>query len=70
MSKFVTIRGTSIDADIIDLATEDDGLSTDIVGFFDANFPRGNNPESDDLASRARDRATTRTSTPQTLLRK
>jgi len=70
MSSSQKIRGTEIDADVVAIATDDDGLDTAVVGFFDANFPR-NAPESGDrLGDRARSRHVERATTPPTLLRK
>jgi hypothetical protein len=70
MSQEKTIRGTTVEADVVDLATEEDGLITAIVGFFDVHFPRAPDPEAQTLGGRARKRAVRRAETPIPLLRK
>jgi hypothetical protein len=69
MSTDKTIRGTKVNGDVVDLATDDSGLITAIVGFFDVAFPRGKDVEPDSLGERARSRANDRATTPPPLLR-
>ena len=64
-----TIRGTKVNGDVVDLATDDSGLITAIVGFFDGAFPRSKDAAPDSLGERARSRATDRAKTPPPLLR-
>ena len=70
MSSVKTIRGTQVDADVVELATDDTGLITAIVGFFDGRFPRSSDNDSDPLRDKARDRIQDRAQTPPQLLRK
>ena len=53
MSQEHVIRGKKVDADVVDLATDDEGLDTEIVGFFDASFPRRKDTDPDTLGERA-----------------
>ena len=70
MSSSKTIRGTAVDSDVVAIATDDDGLDTAVVGFFDANFPRGTSDANDRLGDKARSRHHERATTPPALLRK
>ena len=70
MSSVKTIRGTDVDADVVELATDDTGLITAIVGFFDGRFPRSSDNEPDALREKARDRIQDRATKPPQLLRK
>ena len=69
MSQEHVIRGKKVDADVVDLATDDEGLDTEIVGFFDATFPRRKDTDPDTLGERARSRAQERAVTPPPVLR-
>jgi hypothetical protein len=69
MSTEKTIRGTKVNGDVVDLATDEDGLITAVVGFFDGTFPRGKDDDSERLGERARTRATERAATAPPVLR-
>ena len=70
MSSSKTIRGTAVDGDVVAIATDEDGLDTAVVGFFDANFPRGTSDANDRLGDKARSRHNERATIPPALLRK
>ena len=69
MSQEQVIRGKKVEADVVDLATDDKGLDTEIVGFFDAAFPRSKDMAPETLGDKARSRANERAVTPPPVLR-
>ena len=69
MSQEQVIRGKKVDADVVDLATDDEGLDTAIVGFFDVAFPRRKESDPETLGEKARLRASERAVTPPPVLR-
>jgi hypothetical protein len=70
MSKAQSIRGTKVDGDVVDLATDDSGLTTAIVSFFEGAFPRSRDQAEERMGKRARSRLAQRSGAPQPILPK
>jgi hypothetical protein len=60
MSNTNKIRGCALERDLMKLATEDEEFSTEIVGFFEPDFPRSADAEGPQRGERARDRVVRR----------
>ena len=64
MSNTNTVRGCALERDLMKIATEEDEFSTEIVGFFEPEFPRSADHEGPHRGERARSRGARRAVEP------